>query len=158
MSETLELRVGHCEDEINDVHKTLESHDSRLSAHNDVLIEVVRWKNGDPERGAEDRIQANETGLAALREAIAMGQAEEAVRRIVTSTVHALVPATQTEEGVKRIAETAATAIVKNARDKDKTWVAKAGAIAKILTPAAMIIGSIAGLIIFLASGKAPVP
>jgi len=89
------------------------------------LLKVETWKDGNGARGAETRLQEAEVEIVKLKECFGASSADDAI---------------------ERIASAAARSIVKGAREKDMTTVAKMRAAGPLLTGAAALIASLVTL------------
>ncbi len=100
----LSHKIDEARLDIVDLVKDVESVDDRITGFSDRLNDVEYWKNGNGGRGAEVRLQ----------------EVEDTVQTLLR-----ISSASRPDDEIQRIAKVTATTIVENAREKDRTAVAR---------------------------------
>lgn len=100
--EILKNRVNGLEKTVDEVKGTVSEVEDKVISTSDRLSHVEIWKDGNGARGAEARLQGLEGDIEDVKECLGMSHTEEAIERIASLT---------------------ARAVVKNARERDRTAV-----------------------------------
>ena len=122
----IDNRLLSLEGDVKDVEDRIETMDDRCVRHSDRLYAVEIWKNGNGAKGAEARLQEVEGEVVKLKECFG---------------------ASSTDAAIERIASAAARSIVKGAREKDMTVVAKLRAMGPLLTGIAALVAAAVTLV-----------
>jgi hypothetical protein len=68
MSDALESKVGHCEEECAELQKCLDEEHDRLDTHSDAIDRVTRWALEGNGASAEARLSVVESDVMILRD------------------------------------------------------------------------------------------
>lgn len=119
-------RLKVVEGDVKDIKDRMEDLEDVGISRSDRLLNLEIWKRGNGAKGAEARLQEAEVEIVKLKECFGASSADDAI---------------------ERIASAAARSIVKGAREKDMTTVAKMRAAGPLLTGAAALVAAIVTLV-----------
>ena len=119
-------RIATVEGHIKDLREQVSVLDDDNDGYSNRILKIETWRDGNGAKGAEKRLQEVEDDVVKLKECFG---------------------ASSTDEAIERIASAAARSIVKGAREKDMTTVAKMRAMGPLLTGIAALVASIVTLI-----------
>jgi dGTP triphosphohydrolase len=125
----LESKVDAIGSDVKDIKDRVDDLEDCGVSRSDRLLNLEIWKRGNGAKGAEDRLQLQEAKTMETERAIAA--MKECLQRA------------QSDEAIERIASAAARSIVTNARDRDKTTVAKLRAMGPLFTGIAALVASL---------------
>ena len=117
----LDNRLGSLESDVKEVRDQVDDLEDACTSHSDRLLNIEIWKRGNGARGAEARLQEVEDDVVKLKECFG---------------------ASSTDAAIERIASAAARSIIKGAREKDMTAVAKLRAMGPLLTGIAALVAA----------------
>jgi hypothetical protein len=122
----LDNRLATLEGCARDLKERVSVLDDDNDGYSTRLLKVETWKDGNGAKGAEKRLQEVEDDVVKLKECFGASSADDAI---------------------ERIASAAARSIVKGAREKDMTTVAKMRAAGPLLTGLAAVVASVVTLV-----------
>jgi hypothetical protein len=129
----LESKVDAVTVDVKDIKDRVDELEDEGSCRSDRLLNLEIWKRGNGAKGAEDRLQAQEAKSMETERAITA--LKECLQRA------------QSDETIEKIATAAANGVISNARNRDKTTVAKLRAMGPLMTGAAALVAAIVTLI-----------
>jgi len=122
----LDNRLTVLEGGVRDLRERVSVLDDDVDGYSTRILKVETWKDGNGARGAERRLQEVEDDVVKLKECFG---------------------ASSTDAAIERIASAAARSIVKGAREKDMTVVAKLRAMGPLLTGIAALVAAAVTLV-----------
>jgi hypothetical protein len=122
----IDNRLGSLESDVKEVRDQVDDLEDACTSHSDRLLNIEIWKRGNGARGAEARLQEVENDVVKLKECFG---------------------ASSSDDAIERIASAAARSIIKGAREKDMTTVAKLRAMGPLLTGVAALVAAAVTLI-----------
>jgi hypothetical protein len=117
----IDNRLGSLESDVKEVRDQVDDLEDACTSHSDRLLNIEIWKRGNGARGAEARLQEVENDVVKLKECFG---------------------ASSSDDAIERIASAAARSIIKGAREKDMTTVAKLRAMGPLLTGIAALVAA----------------
>ena len=117
----IDNRLGSLESDVKEVRDQVDDLEDACTSHSDRLLNIEIWKRGNGARGAEARLQEVENDVVKLKECFG---------------------ASSSDDAIERIASAAARSIIKGAREKDMTAVAKLRAMGPLLTGIAALVAA----------------
>lgn len=122
----LEARIDTVETAAKEIRDRVDGLEDDSASHSDRLLNIEIWKRGNGARGAEDRLQETERAMASLKDCLREAQSDEEISKIATA---------------------AARGIIHDARQRDKTFVAKLRVLGPLLTGIAALVAAIVTLV-----------
>jgi hypothetical protein len=122
----LESKVDVLTKDVHEVRDRVDELEDDGASRSDRLLNLEIWKRGNGAKGAEVRLQEAESAMVLMKECLQRAQSDEAI---------------------ERIAAAAANGVISNARNRDKTTVAKLKAMGPLFTGIAALVAALVTIV-----------